>query len=407
MVRQAARSERIAPFHVMALLAEAQRLQAAGHDVIHLEVGEPDFPTPPTIVAAGQQALSAGLTHYTPATGLPALREAIAGYYQERFAVAIDPARVIVTPGASGALQLALALLVNPGDGVLVTDPGYPCNRHFVELVNGQPQMLALPCDAAVTESMLTAARVAEGWQSNTVAALFASPDNPTGSVLSPSLIADIAATVGAQGGTLLMDEIYQGLVYGQPTTTALSVAPQTLVLNSFSKYFGMTGWRLGWLVAPIEHVPALERMAQNFFIAPATLSQHAALAAFSAETLAELDRRRDVLARRRDLLLARLPALGLRVIGEPAGAFYLYLDASAVTDDSFAFCQRLLAEQYVAVTPGADFGQIHAAGQCLRIAYTSSETRLEQALARLAAFIAGGRGGGREKGLRESADGI
>lgn len=388
MVRQAARTERIAPFHVMALLAEAQRLQAAGHDVIHLEVGEPDFPAPPTIIAAGQQALAAGLTHYTPATGLPALRDAIAGYYRDRFAVALDPARVIVTPGASGALQLALALLVNPGDGVLLTDPGYPCNRHFVELVNGQPQMLTLPCDASVTGATLNAERVAAGWQPNTVAALFASPDNPTGSVLAEAEAAAIAEVISCRGGALLMDEIYQGLVYDRPATTVLSVAPDTLVLNSFSKYFGMTGWRLGWLVVPAEHIAAVERMAQNFFIAPPTLSQHAALAAFSSDTRAELDRRRDLLAARRALLLEKLPALGLRVIGEPAGAFYLYLDASAITHDSFAFCQRLLAEQFVALTPGADFGQQHGPAHCLRIAYTTSAARLEEALTRLADFI-------------------
>lgn len=265
MLRQASRNDRIAPFHVMALLARAQALQAAGHDVIHLEVGEPDFPTPAPIIAAGQRALAAGLTHYTPATGLPALRQAIADYYAERFAVTLEPRRVIVTPGASGALQLALALLVDPGDGVLLTDPGYPCNRHFVELVNGVPQTLPLCRDGSMTDVRVSAEKVRQYWQANTVATLLASPDNPTGTVLSAQTCSDIAATVRELGGALIVDEIYQGLVYEQPVHTVLSDAPEALVLNSFSKYFGMTGWRLGWMVVPDEHVAALERMAQNF----------------------------------------------------------------------------------------------------------------------------------------------
>lgn len=388
MLRQADRAARIAPFHVMALLGRAQALQAAGHDVIHLEVGEPDFPTPAPVLAAGQRALAAGLTHYTPATGLPALRDAIAGYYQHRFHTSVDPARIIVTPGASGALQLALSLLVNPGDGVLLTDPGYPCNRHFVELVNGEPQILPLAAQGALTDVRLTADKITQHWRTNTVAALLASPDNPTGAVLQADETAAIAAAVAQAGGQLIVDEIYQGLVYGQPVHTVLTEAPHALVLNSFSKYFGMTGWRLGWMVAPEDHVPALERMAQNFFIAPPTPSQHAALAAFLPETLAELDRRRDVLDARRRLLLAQLPSLGMRVLGRPEGAFYIYVDVSDITDDSFAFCQRLLEQEYVALTPGADFGHDHGPGRCLRIAYTTDEARLSEALVRLRRFI-------------------
>lgn len=383
MLRQASRNDRIAPFHVMALLGRAQALQAAGRDVIHLEVGEPDFPTPAPIVEAGQRALAAGLTRYTPATGLPALRQTIADYYYERFAVPLEPDRIIVTPGASGALQLALALLVDPGDGVLLSDPGYPCNRHFVELVNGIPQILPLTGDARVT-----AAKIRQHWQANTVCTLLASPDNPTGAVLPAAECAAIASAVAELGGSLIVDEIYQGLVYEQPVHTVLSEAPDALVLNSFSKYFGMTGWRLGWMVAPAEHVPALERMAQNFFIAPPTMSQHAALAAFLPETRVELDRRRDVLNARRKLLLEVLPGLGLRVIGEPQGAFYIYLDASAVTDDSFVFCQQLLEQEFVALTPGADFGVVHGPEKCLRIAYTTDEARLTEALERLRRFI-------------------
>jgi aspartate/methionine/tyrosine aminotransferase len=314
---------------------------------------------------------------------LPALRQAIAGYYLERFSVSLDPQRIIVTPGASGALQLALALLVDPGDGVLLSDPGYPCNRHFVELVNGIPQILPLADDARVT-----AARVRQYWQANTVCTLLASPDNPTGAVLPAAECAAIATTVSQLGGSLIVDEIYQGLVYDQPVHTVLSEAPDALVLNSFSKYFGMTGWRLGWMVAPQEHLAALERMAQNFFIAPPTMSQHAALAAFLPETRVELDRRRDVLNARRKLLLEALPGLGLRVIGEPQGAFYIYLDVSAITDNSFVFCEQLLEQEFVALTPGADFGSVHGPEKCLRIAYTTEEARLIEALERLRRFI-------------------
>jgi len=383
MFRPASRNDRIAPFHVMALLARAQTLQGLGHDVIHLGVGEPDFATPEPVMQAGQRALSGGLTRYTPATGLPALREAIAAYYRDRFQVAVFPEQVIVTPGASGALQLALALVVNPGDGVLLSDPGYPCNRHFVELVNGSPQMMRLGHDGQVTEQL-----VGSGWRENTVAALLASPDNPTGNVLSVEQCRGIAAVVQQHNGALIMDEIYQGLVYDEPAHTVLSVAPESLVINSFSKYFGMTGWRLGWMVVPPECIAPLERMAQNFFIAPATVSQYAALAAFLPETRAELDHRRDVLNARRRLLLDRLPDMGFQVIGQPRGAFYIYCDVSAITADSFRFCEQLLEQDHVALTPGADFGGLHQPEKHLRIAYTTDEARLEEALERIRRFI-------------------
>ncbi|MBZ2189438.1 aminotransferase class I/II-fold pyridoxal phosphate-dependent enzyme [Alcanivorax sp. JB21] len=369
----------------MSLVARAQALAAAGHDVIHLGVGEPDFPTPAPVIEAGQRALADGQTRYTPAAGMASLREAIAGFYASRFGVHVPAECVVVTPGASGALQLLLASLVDPGDEVLVTDPGYPCNRHFVELVNGVPRPLLLdPANGWA----LTPEQIAAAWNSRTRAALLASPDNPTGNVMTPSQVGALADVVRERGGALIMDEIYQGLVYDAPAFTALSVAPDTLVINSFSKYFGMTGWRLGWLVAPRSRVPDLERMAQNFFLAPSTLAQHAALAAFSPDTLAELERRRQQLAERRALLLSRLPALGLHVVGEPAGAFYLYLDASALTDDSFGFCERLLEQAHVALTPGVDFGSGHNPAQYLRVAYTCDLARLDEALTRIVGFL-------------------
>ena len=381
----ARRCQRIAPFHVMALLGRAQALQAAGHDVIHLEVGEPDFPTPAPILAAGQQALARGLTHYSPAAGIMPLREAIAGHYRDTFGVQVSPEQILITPGASGALQLLLALLVNPGDGVLVADPGYPCNRHFVELVNGVPRPLALnPAEGL----RVTARGLDQAWQTDTVAALLASPDNPTGNVFDDSELAALVAVAAKHQGALIVDEIYQGLVYDRPANTVLRHSLDVPVINSFSKYFGMTGWRLGWLVAPQPWIEPLERMAQNFFLAASTPAQHAALAAFTPDTAAELERRRQVLGQRRRALLAALADLGLPVMGQPEGAFYIYVDVSSVTNDSFAFCERLLEEEKVALTPGLDFGTGQPAHRYLRFAYTCDAARIEEALARLKAFL-------------------
>lgn len=382
---QADRVARIGPFHVMDLLARAQALEVRGKDVIHLEVGEPDFPTPPAVVAAGQKALEAGQSRYTPAAGLPALREAIAAYYQQRFSITLPADRILLTPGASGALQLALALLVNPGDGVLVTDPGYPCNRHFLQLVNGIPQTLSLKASEGFAVS---AQALVQAWKDNTVAAMLASPDNPTGNLVDRQTLDDIAGKIRQRNGSLIMDEIYQGLVYESVPATVLSSMPEALVVNSFSKFFGMTGWRLGWLVAPEQHVPALERMAQNFFLAPPTLAQHAALAAFEEETLQELEQRRRVLDSRRRYLLKRLEQMGVTVVGQSAGAFYLYLDVSPWTRDSFAFCQQLLAEEFLAVTPGMDFGANHHPETYIRLAYACDQSRLEQAMERLQRFL-------------------
>lgn len=381
-VRLSRRSTRIAPFHVMELLQRAQALEEAGRDVIHLEVGEPDFPCPEPIMRAASAALAAGRTRYTGAAGLPALQRRIADWYGTRFGVDLDPERVIVTPGASGALQLALAALVDPGDGVLITDPGYPCNRHFLALVDGEPQAMVVP------PHELDGDCIRRHWRGNTVAALLASPDNPTGTVLAPSRLAGIADAVRERSGALVMDEIYQGLVYDDTPHTILAHAPDALVVNSFSKYFGMTGWRLGWLVAPAHMVEPLVRMAQNFFLAPSTPAQYAALAAFDADTVALLEARRLELDRRRRFLLDRLPSLGLRVVGEPRGAFYIYLDASALTTDSHAFCRQVLEETAVALTPGVDFGAGHGPATHLRLAYAAPVERLDEALQRLARMV-------------------
>nr|WP_305118951.1 pyridoxal phosphate-dependent aminotransferase [Vogesella sp. AC12] len=370
----------IAPFQVMAILEKARALQAAGHDVIHLEVGEPDFATPQAIVDAGRAALAAGHTYYTAAQGLAELRQAIAAFYQSRFGVTVAPERIIVTPGASGALQIALSLLVDEGDGVLMADPTYPCNRHFVSLLGGVPQTVPV---GAATRYQLLADELDANWQPNTVAAMVATPANPTGTVLSRDEITALAERCRAHGGALIVDEIYQGLTYGADSFSALQLADDAFVINSFSKYFQMTGWRLGWLVVPPAYVEPAIRLAQNLFLCPPAAAQHAALAAFQPAVLDVLESRRAEFGRRRDFLLQVLPTLGWRIDAVPDGAFYVYADVSAVTSDSFAYCQRMLDEVKVAITPGADFGS-NRAGSYVRVAYTTGIDRLAEAVARM-----------------------
>ena len=378
--RFSARSRDIAPFHVMALLARAQALEAAGHDVIHLEIGEPDFTTIEPVVRAGQAALAAGHTRYTAALGLPALRQAIAGFYQQRYGVELDPARVVVTPGGSGALLLAASALVDPGRHWLLADPGYPCNRHFLRLVEASAQLVPV---SAADNWQLTPAHVQRCWNGDSVGALVASPANPTGSVLGREALADLAAAVRAHDGHLVVDEIYHGLTYGMDAPSVLEVDDNAWVLNSFSKYFGMTGWRLGWLVAPPAAIPALEKLAQNLYISAPSMAQHAALACFQPDSIALLEQRRAEFGRRRDALLPALRAIGLGIERVPDGAFYLYCDVGAFTDDAQALCHFLLETEYVALTPGVDFGQ-HGASTHLRIAYTQPVERLLQAVGRI-----------------------
>lgn len=380
-----ARSRAIEPFHVMALLQRANELEAAGRDVIHLEIGEPDFNTAEPIIQAGQAALASGQTRYTAARGLPALREAIAGFYASRYGLDISPERIMITPGGSGALLLTSALLVDPGKHWLLADPGYPCNRHFLRLVEGNAQLVPVGPEV---NYQLTADLVARYWDQDSVGALVASPANPTGTVLSREELADLSTALRERGGHLVVDEIYHGLTYGMDAPSVLEVDNDAFVLNSFSKYFGMTGWRLGWLVAPESAIPELEKLAQNIYISAPTLSQHAALACFEADTLAIFEQRRAEFARRRDYLLPALRALGFKIEVEPQGAFYLYADISGFGDDAFDFCRHILETEYVAITPGVDFGRSRA-GQHVRFAYTQSVPRLEQAVARIARGLA------------------
>ncbi len=381
--RPARRLAGIAPFHVMAILARARELEAAGRRIIHMEIGEPPFATPEPVIRAAHAALDRGATRYTPALGLPALREAIAADYAARFAATVAPERIVVTPGASGALQLALAAIVDPGDGVLMADPGYPCNRHFVRLLDGVPRLVPV---GPATGYQLTAGLIAEHWDARCRAVLLASPSNPTGTLVPPDELARIVATVERLGGLLIVDEIYQGLVYDGPARSVLAQSDAAFVVNSFSKFFCMTGWRLGWLVCPPGWTEAVDRLAQNLFLAAPTLSQHAALAVFEPESLAILEGYRRTLGARRDRLLAALAGSGLAVGSRPQGAFYLYADCSALTDDSEAFCRELLEATGVALTPGCDFGE-HRAREHVRLAYTASDDELLEAVERIAGF--------------------
>jgi aspartate/methionine/tyrosine aminotransferase len=376
--------ERIVPFYVMDLLARAKQMEAEGRSVIHMEVGEPDFITPEPVIEAGKNALYAGHTGYTAAAGIPELRQAISDHYARSFGVDVDPARIIVTPGSSGALQLVMSVLIDPGDEVLMTDPGYPCNKNFVELVSGVP--VGVPVDAD-TNYQLSSGRIGANWSTRTRAVMVATPSNPTGTVVERDEMVGIYETVKEHGGHLIVDEIYQGLVYGNDGYSALEVADDLFVINSFSKFFGMTGWRLGWVVAPRAYVESLDTLAQNLFLSCTSMSQYAALEAFSPASLEILEQRREEFRKRRDFLLPALRDIGFRIPVTPQGAFYLYVDSSGLTDDSFSFAYELLEAQGVAITPGKDFGA-HKPEQHVRFAYTNSLENMAEGVRRIREFL-------------------
>lgn len=377
----------IAPFYVMDVLARAKAMEAEGSRIVHMEVGEPDFTAPAPIVEAGKRALERGLTHYTAAAGLPQLREAIARFYADRYGVALSPARIIVTPGASGALQLVMGTLVNPGDEVILADPGYPCNRHFVRLAEGRPVNVAVGPDTAYQLSQQLVQRFGS---LHTRAVMVASPSNPTGTLVTGEEMRAIYRAATELDAYLVVDEIYHGLVYDGSVQTALSIADDIFVINSFSKYFGMTGWRLGWLVAPEAFVGDIDKLAQNIFLAAPTPAQHAALVAFDSETIEILEARRREFQARRDFLLPALRELGFHVPVAPQGAFYLYADCSRFTDDSFAFAIDLLEQAGVAITPGKDFGS-NRPERYVRFAYTTAMDKLQEGVERIRGYLGGG----------------
>lgn len=389
----------IAPFHVMALLGRAKELEQQGADVIHLEIGEPDFPTPEPILLAAGKALADIDLKYTAAAGLPELRARIAGHYAQRYGIDLSPRRIFLTPGASGALMLALAALITPGDRVLLSDPGYPCYRNFIKTLHGIPQGINVAYNPAF---QLTVSDLARAWGRSAAGLILASPANPTGAIASRTQLEELADFLDQRGGFFISDEIYHGLEYGVRCASALEASERCFVINSFSKYFGMTGWRLGWLIVPEGYTEIVERLAQNLFIAAPTLSQWAALAAFETETMAELERRRVEFERRRDFLYQALPSLGFGLAGIPPGAFYLYADCSRLCADSYRFCEELLESAHVALTPGKDFGDLRPE-RFVRFAYTRPIDQLARGVERIRQFAGVFRNGGTEPSLIDS----
>ena len=392
-MRISGRAARIEPFYVMEVGKAAAELArvAAGSErpVIALNIGEPDSTAPPLVQEAALRAVRDGASQYTSALGLEALRERIAQWYSERFGIQVPARRIVVTAGASAALQLACMALFEAGDQVLMPDPCYPCNRHFVSAVDAQPVLLPT---TAGGRFQLDAQMVEEHWNAATRGVLLASPSNPTGTSIDPAQLARIHALVREKGGVTLLDEIYLGLshdaAFGQ---SGLALDDQVISVNSFSKYFCMTGWRLGWLVVPEVLVPVIERLAQNFYICPNVIAQHAALACFEPESIAEYERRRAGFKARRDWFIPQLQKLGFRVPVMPDGAFYAWADASEWfapmgVADSWDFVFALLERAHVAVTPGRDFGT-GGSGNFVRFSTANSMGNLEQAVARLAAL--------------------
>jgi len=390
--RLARRVDAIEPFWVMECAKAADVIARSpacdpalgGEPMIYLNIGEPDFTAAARVQAAAQRCIADGRTQYTPATGLPALREAIAQWYATRWGVEVDPARIVVTAGASAALQLLTLALVDAGDEILMPDPCYPCNRHFVTAAGGTARLL--PAGPA-QRFQLDAESVARAWGPATRGVMLASPSNPTGTSIAFDELERIVQAVRQRGGLTIVDEIYLGLSDDDsalgPARSALGLGDDVLVINSFSKYFGMTGWRLGWLVLPPALVAPIEKLAQNLYICASSVAQHAALECFHAETLAECERRRAVFRQRRDAVVPALEALGLPVPVRPDGAFYVWFDTRAHAPDSWSFCFDMMERAHVALTPGRDFGHADTA-RYARLSYASSLTHLENALARL-----------------------
>lgn len=387
-LRLAQRVAGIEPFWVMECAKAADAIARTpacdpaqgGERMLYLNIGEPDETAPPAVVAAAQACLDAGRTQYTHAVGLPALRRALSGWYTSRWGVDIDPGRIVVTAGASAALQLLCTALVEPGDEFLMPDPCYPCNRHFVTASGGTARLL--PTTPA-QRFQLDATSVADAWGPATRGVMLASPSNPTGTSVPAETLAGIVEVVRARGGITIVDEIYLGLSYDGDARTALALGDDVLVVNSFSKYFGMTGWRLGWLVLPEALVAPVEKLAQNLYICASAIAQQAALACFTPETLAVCEERRATMKARRDYIVPALDALGLTVPVQPDGAFYVWFDVTAHAPDSWQFCFDMMERAHVALTPGRDFGHAET-GRYARLSFASSMDDLHEAVRRL-----------------------
>ncbi|MBI2771387.1 MAG: pyridoxal phosphate-dependent aminotransferase [Burkholderiales bacterium] len=393
-MRISSRAQRIEPFYVMEVAKAASQMARdfahTDRPMVFLNIGEPDFTAPPLVQEAAARAIRDGVTQYTQATGLDSLRERISGWYAQRFGVQVPARRIIVTAGASAALQLACLALIESGDEILMPDPSYPCNRHFVSAAEGQAVLVPT---IAAERYQLSAAKVEEAWGSKTRGVLLASPSNPTGTSIHPDELRRIHGFVSGKGGITLLDEIYLGLSYEDTFGhTGLGIDDNVISINSFSKYFNMTGWRLGWMVVPEALVPVVERLAQNLFICPSAVAQHAAIACFEAESIAEYERRRAEFKARRDWFIPQLNAMGLNVPVMPDGAFYAWADCSQACAklgiaSSWEFAFEVMQSAHVAVTPGRDFGTVESAN-FIRFSTANSMAQLQESAARLAAML-------------------
>ncbi len=394
-MKTSTRAARIEPFYVMEIAKAAQALAAevagSSSPMIFLNIGEPDFTAPPLVQEAAAKAVRDGATQYTQALGIAPLRERISDWYAQRFGVQVPARRIAITAGASAALQLACLALIDAGDEVLMPDPSYPCNRHFVSAAEGTAVLIPT---TAQERFQLSADKVRAAWTERTRGVLLASPSNPTGTSIAPEELRRIHSVVQEHGGITLIDEIYLGLSYEEQFGhTALAIDDDIISINSFSKYFNMTGWRLGWMVVPEALVPVVERLAQNLFICPSTIAQHAVLACFEADSLAEYERRRAEFKARRDYFIPALQSLGLQVPVMPDGAFYAWADCSAACErlgvnGSWDLAYALMRQAHLAVTPGRDFGT-HDPQRYVRFSTANSMAQLQEAVARLQPLLA------------------
>jgi len=376
------RIDQIEPFRVMQLLERAKELEAEGHRIIHMEIGEPDFATPAPIIAEAHYQLDRGDQFYTPSTGHPRLQEALADWYVKEYGVTVAAERILITPGTSGAFNLLYAVLLEAGESVLLSDPGYPCQRNFIRLAGGEA--INIPVGPE-NRYHLSAELIAQHWRGDTRAAVIINPSNPTGTLIADDVLADVAAYCREHGGYLISDEIYHGLTYGTRARCALEFDDQAIVVNGFSKRWAMTGWRIGWVIVPEPLINACRRVMQNIFIAAPTLSQYAAIAALSAEK--DVETMRQAYAERRACLLQALPPLGFDIVVEPQGAFYIYANVRRLTSDASSFCRELLEQAGVAITPGEDFGR-YRADEHVRFSYATGLDDIQCGISRISAFL-------------------
>jgi len=376
------RIDLIEPFRVMQLLERAKELETAGRNIIHMEIGEPDFPTPAPVIEAARRQLATGDNFYTPSTGNPDLQLKLASWYQQEYGVNVAPERILITPGTSGAFSLIYAVLLEAGESVLLSDPGYPCQRNFIRLAGGEP--INIPVGPE-TRYHLSPTLIGQHWQPDTRAAVIINPSNPTGTLIEDKVMADAARSCREYGGYLISDEIYHGLTYGAKARCALEFDDQAIIVNGFSKRWAMTGWRIGWIIVPEALIDACRRVMQNIFIAAPTLSQYAAITALTAHDAVE--NMRQAYDERRRYLLSELPGLGFDVVVEPQGAFYMYANVSSITPDARRFCWQLLEEAGVALTPGEDFGT-YRAGEHIRFSYATGLDDIREGIHRIRNFL-------------------